>query len=591
MSLYYLMFPYQRNMVFQHLLPKETTAVVTLDIGSSRTTAAFCRLQRGVWTEPVLLQSGEGCTSIPTQMTYGDTVSCQFRLPPSRWQEMPDGVHTAKELLFDFTRRYWANLLQRNPQLREIPPQALLIRVLCPTHIHWLKPEPTPSSFLPEIPTYANLMQKAIGYPQVTLLAEPTAAASYVRQLHQPDLHSGAAVFHMGSAFSVFWYEKQGETLIHDYIPLGSAAIEQTMAIRLLDSQRMEMNHLSIAEIQSLLAQLCLQKERWFSDEPPSIGQTIRLSPHKILEYELNESFMDGVLYHDTELEAFPQQSFLNALEYSLRASRDKLNGQPCPTILLSGGASRLPQLPALLRRIFGDCRILSTDQPDFGAVLGGCLHCIRSLKIAAQLEQAQQQAEQQRQACFREICTAYANRVADHTAALLIPILEKYLQKGGIIAAQNIKNDLITAMQAQSPRLADDLIADAASRYQAQVTALVRQMLSGTAAFALIPAAKPQPKPEPAPHSSLFQSLAAYIQKKQEDWLTAAEITQMLEPTTASQLPDALQPALLEQYLTNPELLEAFDRKSANLLEIILGQALDVIFSEPAEFYEGGWP
>ena len=110
-------------------------------------------------------------------------------------------------------------------------------------------------------------------------------------------------------------------------------------------------------------------KEAFFTGEDKPVEMIRRLPGGLLFDIRIDRADADTVL--DTELTALNGYSWRGAFDYALRETIDALGGRDPDTVLLTGGASRLPLVLPATQAAFPKARVIRGAEPEFAIARG----------------------------------------------------------------------------------------------------------------------------------------------------------------------------------------------------------------------------
>ena len=110
-------------------------------------------------------------------------------------------------------------------------------------------------------------------------------------------------------------------------------------------------------------------KEAYFTGEDKPVEMIRRLPGGLLFEIRIDKADADVIL--NTTLDALYGYSWAGAFDYALRETVDELGGRDPDTVLLTGGASRLPLVLPATQKAFPKARVIRGAEPEFAIARG----------------------------------------------------------------------------------------------------------------------------------------------------------------------------------------------------------------------------
>ena len=218
---------------------------------------------------------------------------------------------------------------------------------------------------------------EAIGLQHVRIVSESRAALMTALEqgyLSMDDARASVLIVDIGSSTTDFTYcrDLAADDVGHNV--LGSGLLDAEILSRTLARQPRK------AEIAALLAAhpsyrtilefWCREaKEAYFTGEDKPVEMIRRLPGGLLFEIRIDPALAAEVL--DAELDALHGYSWRGAFDYALRETVDALGGRDPDTVLLTGGASRLPLVLPATQKAFPKARVIRGAEPEFAIARG----------------------------------------------------------------------------------------------------------------------------------------------------------------------------------------------------------------------------
>jgi len=255
-DLYWMDKPYSPGCIYRYLETLQYEVVVSLDIGHGESVAYQCLKNESGKRLPVpLILSAGSNTSVMSYAAYleksgkirtiigNDAKECpnllaDFKKEPADWEDPHplDSKRTYGEILRDYIKKLWEDILNRNETLRKTDPEQVLITIGCPASPAWISQE--------SLDAYCSLAAEATGYPHVTIIPESTAAimSAIYSDLGETaiDLEKGVAVYDFGSSTIDFTFIIMGKVIVTRSLRLGGSNIDRALLEMVLRTEEEE---------------------------------------------------------------------------------------------------------------------------------------------------------------------------------------------------------------------------------------------------------------------------------------------------------------------------------------------------------------
>lgn len=230
---------------------------------------------------------------------------------------------------------------------------------------------------------YENLFKRAAGLSQARIVSESRAALMTALEqgyLSMDDARASVLIVDIGSSTSDFTFCRDLETDDVGHNILGSGLLDTEIFTLNLTRQPHR------AEIEALLKRhpsyrpileyWCREaKEAYFTGEDKPVEMIRRLpiptksSGRLLFEIRIDKQDADAIL--SKPLEALQGYSWQDAYDFALRETVDRLGGRDPETVLLTGGASRLPLILPATKKAFPKARVIRGAEPEFAIARG----------------------------------------------------------------------------------------------------------------------------------------------------------------------------------------------------------------------------
>lgn len=237
-----------------------------------------------------------------------------------------------------------------------------------------------PSGWSPEVRThYRNLFVKAAGLSQARIVSESRAALMTALEqgyLSMDDARASVLIVDIGSSTSDFTYCRNLETDDVGHNILGSGLLDTEIFELNLARQpqrgRIETLLTSHPSYRPILEYWCREaKEAYFTGEDKPVEMIRRLPIEGGLLFEIRVDKDDADAILSKPLDALQGYSWRKAFDFALRETIDRLGGRDPDTVLLTGGASRLPLVLPATKKAFPKARVIRGAEPEFAIARG----------------------------------------------------------------------------------------------------------------------------------------------------------------------------------------------------------------------------
>lgn len=241
-----------------------------------------------------------------------------------------------------------------------------------------------PSGWPPEVRThYRNLFVKAAGLREARIVSESRAALMTALEqgyLSMDDARASVLIVDIGSSTSDFTFCRNLETDDVGHNILGSGLLDTEIfelnLARQPQRDRIEALLKSHPSYRPILEYWCREaKEAYFTGEDKPVEMIRRLPVPTgrggglLFEIRIDKTDADAIL--SKPLEALQGYSWRKAFDFALRETVDRLGGRDPDTVLLTGGASRLPLVLPAAKAAFPKARVIRGAEPEFAIARG----------------------------------------------------------------------------------------------------------------------------------------------------------------------------------------------------------------------------
>lgn len=241
-----------------------------------------------------------------------------------------------------------------------------------------------PSGWSPDVRThYRNLFVKAAGLREARIVSESRAALMTALEqgyLSMEDARASVLIVDIGSSTSDFTYCRNLEMDDVGHNILGSGLLDTEIFVLNLARQPQRKHIEALLEshpsYRPILEYWCREaKEAYFTGEDKPV-EMIRRLPVKtetgrglLFEIRIDKTDADAIL--SKPLDALQGYSWRRAYDFALRETIDRLGGRDPDTVLLTGGASRLPLVLPATKKAFPKARVIRGAEPEFAIARG----------------------------------------------------------------------------------------------------------------------------------------------------------------------------------------------------------------------------
>ena len=225
---------------------------------------------------------------------------------------------------------------------------------------------------------YKDLMQKS-GLSTVRIVPESRAALMTALEqgyLSLEAARSSVLIVDIGSSTTDFTYcyDLEAEDVGHNILGSGlldTLILERNLA-RQPERKKIEKLITKYPWYKPILEYWCrLAKEQFFNGEGSAVEIIRRLPVAGGVLFEIRMDSKDADAILKAKIEALNGFSWPETFNYALKESVDRLGGRHPQTVLLTGGASRLPLVGPACEKAFPNARVVRGAEPEFAIARG----------------------------------------------------------------------------------------------------------------------------------------------------------------------------------------------------------------------------
>lgn len=230
---------------------------------------------------------------------------------------------------------------------------------------------------------YRNLFVRAAGLKQARIVSESRAALMTALEqgyLSMEDARASVLIVDIGSSTSDFTYcrDLTADDVGHNI--LGSGLLDtEIFTLNLARQPQREAIEALLSDHPSyrpILEYWCREaKEAYFTGEDKPVEMIRRLPvPSEAggsLLFEIRIDKIDADAILSKPLDALSGYSWREAYDFALRETIEQLGGRDPDTVLLTGGASRLPLVLPATKAAFPKARVIRGAEPEFAIARG----------------------------------------------------------------------------------------------------------------------------------------------------------------------------------------------------------------------------
>ena len=225
---------------------------------------------------------------------------------------------------------------------------------------------------------YQKLFEGA-GLKTVRIVPESRAALMTALEqgyLSIEDAKASVLIVDIGSSTTDFTYSRDLDAEDVGHNILGSGLLDTQIfnlnLARQKSKKQIEKLLKKYPHYQPIMEYWCRQaKEAYFTGEDKPVEMIKRLPVNGGVLFEINIDKTDADKILGTPLESLNGYSWEAAYNFALKETVEKLGGRAPDTILLTGGASRLPLILPATERAFPKAKVLRGAEPEFSIARG----------------------------------------------------------------------------------------------------------------------------------------------------------------------------------------------------------------------------
>jgi len=224
---------------------------------------------------------------------------------------------------------------------------------------------------------YEKLFEGA-GLKTVRIVPESRAALMTALEqgyLSIEDARSSVLIIDIGSSTTDFTYcrDMDAEDVGHNI--LGSGLLDTEIfninLARQKSKKQIEKLIKRYPHYQPIMEYWCRAKEQYFTGQETPVEMIKRLPVDGGVLFEIRIDKEDAKAILNTPLEALNNYSWQTAFDFALRETIDNLGGRDPDTVLLTGGASRLPLVLPATQKVFPKAKVVRGAEPEFAIARG----------------------------------------------------------------------------------------------------------------------------------------------------------------------------------------------------------------------------
>lgn len=225
---------------------------------------------------------------------------------------------------------------------------------------------------------YQTLFEGA-GLKTVRIVPESRAALMTALEqgyLSIEDARSSVLIIDIGSSTTDFTYcrDMDAEDVGHNILGSGllDTEIFKINLARQKSRKQIEKLIKRYPHYRLIMEYWCrLAKEQYFTGQETPVEMIKRLPVDGGVLFEIRIDKTDADLILNKPLDALNNYSWQTAFDYALRETIENLGGRDPDTVLLTGGASRLPLVLPATKRVFPKAKVVRGAEPEFAIARG----------------------------------------------------------------------------------------------------------------------------------------------------------------------------------------------------------------------------
>lgn len=219
----------------------------------------------------------------------------------------------------------------------------------------------------------------AAGLKEVRIVPESRAALMTALEqgyLSIEDTRASVLIVDIGSSTTDFTYCRDLDAQDVGYNVLGSGLLDTEIfeinLARQKDRKKIEQLIATYPHYRPIMEYWCREaKEAYFTGEEVTVELLKRLPIGRGVVFDIRIDKADADAILDKPLEALHGYSWRSAFDYALTETIENLGGRAPDTVLLTGGASRLPLVLPATQKAFPKARIVRGAEPEFAIARG----------------------------------------------------------------------------------------------------------------------------------------------------------------------------------------------------------------------------
>ena len=225
---------------------------------------------------------------------------------------------------------------------------------------------------------YQKLFEGA-GLKTVRIVPESRAALMTALEqgyLSIEDARSSVLIVDIGSSTTDFTYcrDMDAEDVGHNILGSGllDTEIFKINLARQKSRKQIEKLIKRYPHYQPIMEYWCrLAKEQYFTGQEIPVEMIKRLPVDGGVLFEIRIDKEDAKAVLETPLESLNNYSWQTAFDFALRETIENLGGRAPDTVLLTGGASRLPLVLPATQKVFPKAKVVRGSEPEFAIARG----------------------------------------------------------------------------------------------------------------------------------------------------------------------------------------------------------------------------
>ncbi|MEP3656068.1 MAG: Hsp70 family protein [Litorimonas sp.] len=225
---------------------------------------------------------------------------------------------------------------------------------------------------------YQNVFQEA-GLASVRIVPESRAALMTALEqgyLSIEDTRASVLIVDIGSSTTDFTYCRDLDAKDVGHNVLGSGLLDTEIfklnLERQKDRKKIEQLIAKYPHYRPIMEYWCREaKEAYFTGEdvPVELLKRLPIGRGVVFDIRIDKADADAIL--DKPLDALHGYSWRTAFDYALKETIENLGGMSPDTVLLTGGASRLPLVLPATKTAFPKARVVRGAEPEFAIARG----------------------------------------------------------------------------------------------------------------------------------------------------------------------------------------------------------------------------